>query len=351
MKTVDDLKDLSNPLKIKTNIKLLGFSKEFAHEILNTMVIIRETERKLAFGKQQGLIGGPIHLSVGQEAAAAGVAAFLKPSDRVFGAHRSHAHLLSMDMAPKALFAEVLGRTTGLSKGMGGSMHLWSQPKGFFGSVPIVSGTVPLAVGAGLAAKFQKTDDIAVAFLGDGAMEEGIVHESLNLARLKQIPVLFVVENNMFASHMHISMRQPNTSTTRFAKANEIPSMLVDGNDISAITKASKHFIEKARSGHGPGFLELVTYRWYGHVDWREDIDVGVNRSSEDLENWKKLDPIKRLKDAMIEKKWLSENEFEKLRNSVLAKIEKDWQLALNDPHPQKEALLSSVYQGGHPSE
>ena len=347
MNIIDGLNGLSQPQIEKMKINISTFKRDDLLKYLIKMLTIRAAERKLAFGKKMNLIGGPVHLGVGQEAAAVGVAALLRPTDRVFGTHRSHAHLLSMDMNLRALFAETLGRKTGFSKGMGGSMHLWSQSTGFYGSVPIVSGTVPLAVGAGLAAKFQRSGDVSVAFFGDGAMEEGIVHESLNFARIKRIPVLFVVENNLFASHMHISERQPNTSTARFAKANEIPSKVVDGNDIAKVVRAANKLVSSARLGDGPGFLELVTHRWYGHVDWREDIDVGVNRSKKDLENWKLLDPIARLKAAMIEKEWLMENEFEQAVQSVNEKVEQAWKIALTDPFPDKQMLHEFVYQGG----
>ena len=186
------------------------------------MMLIRHSEHKLAQMKKEGMIGGPVHLGVGQEAIAAGMTQHLNASDRVFGAHRSHAHLLAINPDCYKLFAEVLGKATGFSKGMGGSMHLFDQSSGFYGSVPIVSGTVPLAVGAGFASKLQDNETVAVCYLGDGAVEEGVVHESLNLASVFSLPVIFVVENNLFASHMHISQRQPANFTARFAEANNI---------------------------------------------------------------------------------------------------------------------------------
>ncbi len=221
---------------------------------LRMMSLIRAVERQLADGRRDRLIGGPVHLGVGQEAIAAGVSQFLRPTDRVFGAHRSHSHLLALGSDICKLFAEVLGRETGHSKGMGGSMHLWDQSVGFYGSVPIVAGAVSLAVGAGMAARLQNTSNIAVAYFGDGACEEGVVHESLNLASIQKDPVLFVVENNLFASHMHISIRQPKDSTARFAEANKIPYRIVDGNDVIAVAKAANELIAAAREGKGPGF-------------------------------------------------------------------------------------------------
>jgi len=242
------------------------------------------------------------------------------------------------------LFAEVLGKKTGFSKGMGGSMHLYDQPSGFYGSVPIVAGTVSLAVGAAMAAKMQNTDDIGVAYIGDGAVEEGVVHESFNLAKIQKAPMLFVIENNLFASHMHISLRQPSDMVSRFAIANDIPYKLVDGNNVVAVAKASKELIDDIRAGKGPGLIELVTYRWYGHVDWRDDVDVGVDRSLDDIENWKARDPILRLSKSMIKAKMWTTEEEKNLNNKIDKEIQIAWEMAMNDPYPSPDATLKYVY-------
>ena len=314
---------------------------------LEKMILIREVERCLANGRREGKIGGPVHLGVGQEAIAVGVSAMLRNTDRVFGAHRSHSHVLALGADIRCLFAETLGKETGLSKGMGGSMHLWDQKNGFYGSVPIVAGTVPLAVGAALAAKLQQTDDVGVAYLGDGAVEEGVVHESLNLARVLKAPVLFVIENNLFASHMHISLRQPNDSTARFAIANDIPYKVVDGNDVIAVRKATDTLISRARAGEGPVFLEAVTYRWYGHVDWREDIDVGVNRYEEVVSAWRKRDPINRLTEGLASFNLCSPDKLKEIQNSIQSQVAVAWRQALEDPYPELTALLDRVYFNG----
>jgi pyruvate dehydrogenase E1 component alpha subunit len=347
--TSDDfsLRLLADPAELHAQLDLDGTSAERLHEFMASMLRIRLAERRIATGRREGQIGGPVHLGVGQEAVAVGVSAHLRVSDRVFGAHRSHSHLLALGSSVDGLFAEVLGRETGHSKGMGGSMHLWDQPKGFYGSVPIVAGTVPLAVGAGLAAKLQQTGDIAVAYLGDGAIEEGVVHESLNLARIQDIPVIFVVENNLFASHMHISTRQPIDSTARFAAANNVPYHVIDGNDVVAVAAAADQVIAAARSGKGPGFIEAVTYRWYGHVDWREDVDVGLHRSADELNNWRKRDPIRRLKEAMLEAKVLTEEQYVAMESSLLSQVDAAWMQAMQDPYPDVASLLGRVYFEG----
>jgi pyruvate dehydrogenase E1 component alpha subunit len=223
-------------------------------------------------------------------------------------------------------------------------MHLWDQPNGFYGSVPIVAGTVPLAVGAGLAAKMQGTTDIAVSYFGDGAIEEGIVHESLNLARMLNIPIIFVCENNLFSSHMHISQRQPSQSVARFAKANDIAYEVVDGNNVIAVEESSRRLIEIAREQSRPVFLEAVTFRHFGHVDWREDIDVGVDRSEEELRMWRFRDPIIRLISVLIQSGFCQEKDIDDYRIKIAEYIDSSWRIAINDPYPDDKSTLEFVY-------
>jgi TPP-dependent pyruvate/acetoin dehydrogenase alpha subunit len=311
---------------------------------LYSMMQIRFIEHKIAAMRKMGHIGGPVHLGAGQEAIAVGISKYLRRSDKVFSGHRSHAHLLAMGSDPYRLFAEVLGRSTGLTKGMGGSMHLWDGPNGFYGAVPIVAGTVPLAVGAALAIKMQHKDDIAVAYFGDGAIEEGVVHESLNLARQLRVPVLFVCENNLFSSHMYISQRQPLQSVARFSIANDIDTEIVDGNNIINVENAASRMIDIARNKKTPVFIEAITYRHYGHVDWREDIDVGINRSPDDLKLWKERDPVTRLESALFEANLLNENELIEIRTDINNKIDLAWNQAFNDLEPKFKSLLDFVY-------
>lgn len=339
-----NLGSLAEPTKHHEPIVIKNYSADDLKRYLKTMIMIRKVEQQLALGRKEGIIGGPVHLGAGQEAIAVGVSASLQSTDRVFGAHRSHSHLLALNPDFYKLFAEVLGKDTGFSRGMGGSMHLCDQSNGFYGSVPIVSGTVSLAVGAAIAAKLQQLDDIGVAYFGDGAMEEGVVHESLNLARIQNAPVLFVVENNLFASHMHVSLRQPTDMMSRFAVANDIPYKLVDGNDVVAVADAASELIAASRGGVGPGFLEVATYRWYGHVDWRDDIDVGVHRSLKEVDNWRARDPISRLSVAMINAGMWSQEREESLNQKLDDKIAEAWEKAMNDPYPEASATLSRVY-------
>lgn len=341
------LGDLADPSKYHEPLDITGRDPVVLRAQLRGMVSIRLVEQHLAAMRRDGQIGGPVHLGVGQEGVAVGVSQFLRSSDMVFGAHRSHAHVLALGSNIRGLFAEVLGKDTGLSRGMGGSMHLWDEPRGFYGSVPIVAGTVPLAVGAGLAAKLKGTDDLGVSYFGDSAVEEGVVQEALNLASVLKVPVLFVVENNFFASHMHISLRQPFDSTARFAVAHGIPCDVVDGNDVTAVADAAERLIERARRGGGPGFLEAVTFRWLGHVDWRGDIDVGVSRSAADLALWRERDPIVRLRRALEAAGQWSEDQQEILLSELGREIVVAWGQAMADPWPEDSALLDRVYAKG----
>ena len=223
-------------------------------------------------------------------------------------------------------------------------MHLIDQSNGFYGSTPIVAGTVPLAVGAAMASKMQNLKDIGVSYIGDGAVEEGVVHECFNLAKVLKAPVLFVIENNLFASHMHISLRQPSETVSRFAEANHIPHKLLDGNDVVAVAQNSKEVIDNIRNGKGPAVLELITYRWYGHVDWREDIDVGVERSMEDIKDWKARDPIHRLSQSMINSKIWTKEEEQEICEKIDNQIQISWEKAMNDSYPSKDSILEFVY-------
>ena len=343
-----DLGDLSRPDKHRDPIVLTGFNKLKAVNWLKSLILIRAAEEKIGeeFGK--AVIRCPCHLVIGQEAPAVGLADHIRKGDRVFGAHRSHAHYLALGGDLHQLMAEVLGKETGCSKGMGGSMHLYQPEVGFHGSVPIVGSTIPIAVGAALSIQMDRTKNVAVSFLGDGATEEGVFHESLNFAANFRLPVVFIVENNLFSSHLHIDLRQPHNSTCRFAEANGIPWQRVDGNDVAAVSKACFFATRQARLGMGPQFIEMMTYRWRGHVGHREDLDVGVKRK-DDLTLWKKRDPIARLAKRMVIKKWLKEGELSQWEKEVKTKVLEAWNQACLDPYPELGALLGRVYfKGAH---
>lgn len=338
-----DLGALADPERYTEPLDIEGWDAASLLEALRTMLRIRRAEERIGDMVTAGKIVCPCHLGIGQEAIAVGVSRHLRATDRVFGAHRSHSHYIALGGSVYELFAEILGRVTGCSRGMGGSMHLQDSERGFAGSVPIVAGTVSLAVGAALAAKMDGKGDLAVAYFGDGAVEEGCVHESLNMASNFVLPTIFVCENNLFASHLHVDLRQKHSATVRFAAAHGIPYELVDGNDVTAVATAAQRLVERTRGGGGPGYLEAVTYRWRGHVGPREDIDVGVNRSG-DLGRWKQRDPVRRLVDALIASRSLDERGLIDIEHQIAAEIQDAWQRAEDAPFPPPGATLDLVY-------
>jgi pyruvate dehydrogenase E1 component alpha subunit len=339
----DGLGPLADPEAFHGPIDVTGADPAELRAALERMLLIRRVEEVIADGVRSGEIRCPCHLAIGQEGCAVGVSAALRPGDRSFGAHRSHGHYLALGGDVEGLFAEVLGRDTGVSRGMGGSMHLQDRARGLYGTVPIVGATIPIAVGAALAARLAGGQDIAVSYFGDGATEEGGFHESMNLAVTLPAPVLFVCENNLFSSHLHISLRQPHLSTRRYAVAHRVPSRLVDGNDVVAVARAARELVAAMRTTGGPGFLELVTYRWRGHVGWRDDEDVGVARKA-DLPQWKSRDPVRRLKDGLVAAGAYTEAEFTAAIAHTDAFVAAAWARAKQAPFPPPEALLDRVY-------
>lgn len=340
------IEGLTDPRKYHDPVDVIGCDSTELTEKLRSMLIIRKAEEKIGEMVAAGVVKCPCHLGIGQEAIAVGLATHLRSTDRVFGAHRSHTHFLAMNRDVYALFAEVLGRVDGCSGGMGGSMHLYDGSSGFLGSVPIVAATVPIACGAALAAKMDGNEDVAVSYFGDGATEEGATQESFNLAKVMKLPIVFVCENNLFASHMDINLRQPYCSTARFAQANCMPSALLDGNDVVSVSRAAAIAVEHARNGDGPFFLEAFTYRWRGHVGPWEDLDVGVKRG-DDLALWKKRDPVRRLFEAMEKEDWLSAEGYIALQDEVEQLIQREWAKAEQADFPQESILLDLVYSMG----
>lgn len=338
------LNALADPREFTQPLEIEDWDSATLCRLLGDMLTIRRTEQALGKLVTDGHVVCPVHLAVGQEAIPVGISLHLTARDRVFGGHRSHGHYLAMGGDIYQLFAEVLGKADGCSRGMGGSMHLFAPEVGFWGSVPIVGATIPIAAGAALAAAKDGSDVVAVTYFGDGAAEEGVLHETLNLAAQMKLPVLFVCENNLYASHMDIDQRQPSDSISRFADAHGVSRVLVDGNDVVAVAEAAKALIDNARSGGGPGFLEAVTYRWCGHVGPDENIDVGIRRSAEELGAWKGRDPVARLGEALIHRGDVSAEAIAEMDSKAENAVKDAAARALNAPYPETSALLDYVY-------
>jgi TPP-dependent pyruvate/acetoin dehydrogenase alpha subunit len=346
LKVAGNLGCLSDPNCCQDPVDITGGDPKILLRMLQKIILIRCAEEKIGDEVSSKRIVCPCHLVIGQEAAAVGIAEHIKKGDRVFGAHRSHAHFLALGGTTYKLMAEVQGKDTGCSRGMGGSMHLLDIEHHLYGTVPIVAATIPIATGAALAAKMDKRGGVAVSFFGDGATEEGVFHEALNLAAVMKLPVIFVCENNFYSSHLHISLRQPSNSVCRYAEAHCVKWERVDGNDMVAMCKATENAIQSARSGGGPQFIEAVTYRWRGHVGPREDNDVGVDRK-ENLLTWKRRDPLRRLADALMMAGALTEERLDGFWRTSREEVESAWNKAAQDPYPPERALLERVYSQG----
>jgi pyruvate dehydrogenase E1 component alpha subunit len=258
-----------------------------------TMQRTRIFEEVLADLVTAGEVKTPCHLYIGQEAVASGVCEALETTDTIWGCHRSHGHYIAKGGDLDGLMAEILGKATGCARGRGGSMHVYDERVGILGTVPLVAATIPISVGAGLAYKLRREPHVSVPFFGDGATEEGHFHESLNIAALYKLPVVFVCENNLYASHLHISERRVKDNINESGGAHGLPSVVVDGNDVEAVHAAALVAVERARRGEGPTLIEARTFRWRGHVGPSWDMDVGVQRNQM-LKEWLPRDPIVR---------------------------------------------------------
>src|SRR6516162_2247860 len=277
--------------------RLAGLDKSQLLSFYRQMVLIRRTEEQLARSHQRGLIHGACHTYIGQEAIAVGVCAHLKTEDVVFSTHRGHGHALAKGVPPRQLFAELFGRETGCSQGRGGSMHLFAPEIGLMGTSGIVGPSILQAAGAGYSFKLQKTDRVGVAFFGDGAVNNGAFHEGLNLAGIWRLPVLFVCENNQYATEVPFGYAAGNPTVAGRAYAYGLRGLQLDGNDVLAIREVAGEAVGRARAGGGPTLLECLTYRTRPHAEGMGDYTY---RSREEVESWKRRDPIVRLRETLV---------------------------------------------------
>lgn len=271
-------------------------NSEVSQELFYSMLRIRMIEEKIADKYSEQKMRCPVHLSIGQEAPAVGVCSVLQNSDWVFSGHRNHAHYLAKGGDLKAMIAEIYGKSTGCCGGKGGSMHLTDKAAGFIGATPIVGSTIPIAVGAALTAKRTSSNRVVSIFLGDGAMESGVVHESMNFAATAKLPVVFVCENNLYSVYSPLNVRQPSGSSySNIAKAHCFNTLKVDGNNACSIHETSLKVVNDLRNGSMPYFMELPTYRWREHCGPGYDNNIGY-RSELEFESWKSKDPLELLK-------------------------------------------------------
>ncbi|MCB0159785.1 MAG: pyruvate dehydrogenase (acetyl-transferring) E1 component subunit alpha [Caldilineaceae bacterium] len=315
--------------------------KEAQLALYREMVTIRRTEEQLAKSHQQGLIHGACHTYVGEEAIAAGVCAHLRRDDAVFSTHRGHGHALAKGVPPRELIAELYGRATGCSRGRGGSMHLFAPEIGLMGTSGIVGPSILQATGAGYTFRLLKTDRVGVAFFGDGAANNGAFHEGLNLASIWNLPVLFVCENNQYATEVAFVDAAGNPNVGERGAAYGIPGLTLDGNDVLAVYAAAGEAVARARAGDGPTLLECRTYRTRAHAEGMRDVGY---RSPDEVEAWKAKDPITRLRTRLTADGTATAAELDAIDAEVQALVEEAETFARNSPWPDGATATDHVY-------
>ena len=309
--------------------------------LYRNMVLIREFELKAREVFRTGRMPGFIHVYIGEEAVATGVCAQLRIDDYVASTHRGHGHALAKGVGPRAAMAELLGAVTGCSGGRGGTMHLYDPTVGFLGSNGVVPPGILIASGAALSAKLRGTDQVAVAFFGDGGSNNGAFHEGLNMAAAWELPVVFVCENNLYATEMPFSKATKNTNVASRAAAYGMPGLQVDGNNVLEVYQKAGEAVARARNGGGPALLECLTYRWYGH----HEGDPGVAyRSREEIALWKERDPVKKLKGDAVTARMLTGEDFETVDAEVAAVLEDAAQFALSSALEDESTALGHVF-------
>ena len=316
-------------------------------DLYRTMVRIRVCEESLIDPILSGEIRCPVHLCTGQEAVAAGVCAALEKEDYIFGNHRSHGHYLAKGGRMREMVAEVFCRETGCSRGRGGSMHLIDPSIGMMGSAPIVAGTIPLALGAALAASIRNDGRVAVSFFGDGATGEGVLCESLNFAALKKLPILFVCENNFYSTHLPIDEIRVSRKIYELGIPFGEQSHRVDGNDVLEVYHAARKAVDLCRKGKGPVFLECLTYRMHGHVGPDDNIQ-GTHtdiRPPAEIEKWRKKDPIRKLERHILKKRVASKSELKEIQVQAEKEVLDAHDFARNSAFPKGEELNRYVYK------
>ena len=315
-------------------------------QLYRTMIRIRLCEESLVERIDSGEIRTPCHLYSGQEAIAIGVCANLERMDYVFGAHRSHGHFLAKGGSMKALVAEIFCGEAGCASGRGGSMHLIDPQAGIMGVSPIVASTISLAMGAALASSIKRDKRVTVSFFGDGAVGEGVLYECLNFAALKRLPIVFVCENNYYATHMPIGECRVDSPIYRIAEPFCIESRQVDGNDVLQVYETAREAVEKCRGNRGPVFLEYLTYRLRGHVGPDDNIQ-GMHtdiRPKEEVEEWMKRDPITKFEQYLIHNQVLDKCGLEKIREEVQKDVVEAHLYARQSSNPDGEELTNHVF-------
>jgi 2-oxoisovalerate dehydrogenase E1 component len=320
---------------------LSNLTKDRALALYRTMLLIRRSEEQMARAHQMGMIPGACHTYVGEEAVATGVCANLRDDDAVFSTHRGHGHALAKGVPAREVAAELFGRATGCSRGRGGSMHLFKPEVGMMGTSGIVGPCILQATGAGYTFKLLNTDRVGVAFFGDGAVSNGAFHEGLNMAAIWDLPVIFVCENNMYATEVPFASATRNTDVAARAQTYGMEGVAVDGNDVVAVYEAAQRATERARSGAGPTLIECRTYRTRAHAEGMRDAGY---RTVEEIDSWKRRDPIDTFRQRVVEANVADADAFAVVDAEIKATVEEAVQFATNSPYPDPATVAEHTY-------
>lgn len=315
---------------------------EKQREMLRLMQTIRRFEERASDDFHAGHIYGTVHSYIGEEAIAVGVCSALERDDKIISTHRGHGHCIAKGADLDRMMAELYGRETGYCKGKGGSMHIADFGIGMLGANGIVAGGIPIVTGAGLAAQLDGSDRVAVSFFGDGASNAGPFHESVNIAATWKLPVIFVCEHNRWAAQTPAASTHALPDVAARAAGYGIPGVTIDGNDVVAVYEAAVEAVARARAGEGPSLIECKTYRWRRHTEIPTQLD---RRPPEEVESWKKQDPIPRFIEYIrTHQGQLSDDEWEQMDREVLAAVERSVEFAKASPFPAPEAALDDVF-------
>lgn len=317
------------------------FSKDTYHYWYESMELYRKFEERSLqlYGRRK--IRGFLHVYIGQEAVIAGTMSAITKDDKLITAYRDHAHALAVGLTPEEVMAELYGKKTGCSKGKGGSMHMFSKEGNLFGGHGIVGGHIPLGAGIALAEKYNGTSNVCFTYMGDGAIRQGVFHETLNMAMTWKLPVVFIIENNQYAMGTAVNKISNVTELSQLGCAYDMPSFQVDGMSCEAVHHAIDDAAKRAREEQTPTLLEMKTYRYKGH----SVSDPANYRTREELDKYKKNDPIERVKKTMIDNKMATENELKKIAKKVDDKVKEAIEFAENSEFPDPEEMYNDVYK------
>jgi pyruvate dehydrogenase E1 component alpha subunit len=319
-----------------------GFSKEQDFDAFKQMLLIRRFEERAGQMYGMGLIGGFCHLYIGQEAVVVGMQMAIEDGDQVITGYRDHGHMLACGMDPKGVMAELTGRRTGYSHGKGGSMHMFSREKDFFGGHGIVAAQVPLGTGIAFANRYRNNDRVCLTYFGDGAANQGQVYESFNMAKLWKLPVIYLIENNRYAMGTSVTRSSAQTDFSKRGLSFDIPGEQVDGMDVRAVKAAGEKAVEWCRTGKGPYILEMLTYRYRGH----SMSDPAKYRTREEVQKIRdESDPIELVRKRILDNKWASEDEVKAIEKKVRDTVVEAAEFAQAGPEPDPSELWTDVYR------